>query len=139
MTPPPPDGGMPPVSSPAVQTPSPALDQPVVPKKESEEWEQELLRDPFWPVGFYPPNWQKRSETQSGADNMGSSGWKTAASKLQISGTSRLGGRTAAIINGELKGEGEKVEVLHEGRMYQWEIIGIDASGQIQLKKLGIR
>lgn len=109
------------------------------PKKEiDEEWEQELLRDPFWPVGFYPPNWQRKMESQSGAD-LGGSDWKAAAAKLQISGTSRLGDRTAAVINGALKSEGEKVEALHEGKVYQWEIVGIDAAGQIQLKKIGIR
>lgn len=108
-------------------------------KKTSEEWEQELLRDPFWPVGFFPPNWQRRAEPQSGAADMGGASWKAASTKLQISGTSQLGDRAVAIINGELKGEGEKIEVLHEGRIYQWEIVGIDAAGQIQLKKLGIR
>ena len=111
--------------------------QPVVSQKE-DKWEQELLRDPFWPVGFFPPNWQKRTEMQ-GVGDMDGSGWKTAAAKVRISGTSRLGGRTAAIINGELKSEGDPVEVLHEGRIYRWEIIGIDAAGQVQLKKLGIR
>jgi len=103
-----------------------------------EVWERDLLRDPFWPVGFYPPNWQRKSEVQSGAD-IGGSSWKAASTKLQISGTSQLGDRAVAIINGELKGEGDKVEALHDGRIYQWEIVGIDAEGQIQLKKLGIR
>ena len=109
------------------------------PKKEAvEKWGQELLRDPFWPVGYFPPDWQKETAFQSEPDLDGS-GWKAASAKIQISGTSRLGGRAAAIINGELKSTGEQVEILHEGKTYQWQIVGMDADGRIQLKKLGIR
>jgi len=102
------------------------------------EREQELLRDPFWPVGFFPQDWQQKSSAQSAAD-MAGSGWKAAFAKLRVSGTSRLGDRTAAIVNGELKNIGEQVEVSYEGRIYQWEIVGIDATGQIQVKRLGNR
>ena len=108
-------------------------------KKESAEGrEQELLRDPFWPVGFFPQDWQQKSSVQSASDVAGS-GWKSAFAKLRVSGTSRLGDRTAAIVNGELKNIGEQVEVSYEGRIYQWEIVGIDATGQIQVKRLGNR
>ena len=111
----------------------------VVPKKEPADGrEQELLRDPFWPVGFFPQDWQQKSSAQSATD-MAGSGWKAAFAKLKVSGTSRLGDRTAAIVNGELKNIGEQVEVLYEGRIYQWEIVGIDATGQIQVKRLGNR
>lgn len=113
--------------------PAAALKNPV-----TEEWAQELLRDPFWPVGFFPPNWQAKTDIRSGT-GLGSSGWKAAFSKLKVSGTSRLGDRTAAIINGQLTGTGEKVEVSHEGKMYQWEITEITVDGQIQLKKLETR
>jgi hypothetical protein len=114
-----------------VATDSPKVDA-------SEEWEQELLRDPFWPVDYFPPNWKSKSDVQ-GSSDLGSSGWDAAKLKLKISGTSGLGGRTAAIINGELKSEGDTLEVQHEGRTYQWKIVGIDAAGQIQLKKFGIK
>jgi Neuraminidase (sialidase) len=112
----------------------------LAPKKETaEKWDQELLRDPFWPVGYFPPDWQKKTVFQSETTDLDGSGWKAAASKIQISGTSRLGGRAAAIINGELKSTGEQVEILHEGKTYQWQIVEMDAEGRIQLKKLGIR
>jgi hypothetical protein len=107
-------------------------------KEPSEKWEQELLRDPFWPVGFFPPDWKKAKSVESGADLDGS-GWKSASAKLQISGTSRLGDRTAAIINGQLKVAGDPVEIFYEGKTYQWLIVDIDADGQIQLKKTGIK
>ncbi|MFA6174664.1 MAG: hypothetical protein WC334_03720 [Kiritimatiellales bacterium] len=122
---------------PALPVVQPAL--PAVSKKESAgEQVQELLRDPFWPVGFFPENWQKKTSVQ-GEPDLDSSGWKSAAGKIKISGTSKLGGRTAAIVGGELKSTGDHVEVFSEGKTYQWEIVGIDADGRVQLKKTGIR
>jgi len=113
---------------------------PPAPKKETaEKWEQEPLRDPFWPIDFFPPNWQRKVEDQGALNSGNADGWTEASAKLRVGGTSRLGDRAAAIINGELKSVGEKVEVLHEGKTYQWEIIGIGVTGQIQLKKTGIR
>lgn len=101
--------------------------------------EQELLRDPFWPIGFFPPNWQRKADVSGPLDMGDTGGWTAASTKLRVSGTSQLGDRTVAIINGEMKSVGEQIEILHEGKMYQWEIIGIGANGQIQLKKKGIR
>ena len=108
-------------------------------KETTEKPEQELLRDPFWAIGFFPPNWQKKANVKSqlGAGDAG--GWTAASAGLRISGTSRLGDRTVAIINGEMKSVGEQVGTSYDGKMYQWEIIGIGANGQIQLKKIGIR
>ncbi len=107
-------------------------------KGSAEQKEQELLRDPFWPVGFFPEGWQKKSSAQS-EPNMDVSGWKAAAGKIRISGTSRMGGRTAALVNGELKSTGDLVDVLSEGKNYQWQIVGIEADGRVKLKKLGIK
>jgi hypothetical protein len=112
---------------------------PLIPVKESaKELEQELLRDPFWPVGFFPEGWQKK-KTVMGSPDVDVSGWNMAAGKIKISGTSQLGGRAAAIVNGELKSKGDQIEVMSEGKTYQWQIIGIEADGRVQLKKLGIK
>lgn len=116
--------------------PADSLNAPVL--QVSEKWAQEPLRDPFWPVGYFPPDWQQKTSFQ-GEPDLDGSGWKTASGKIRISGTSLLDGRAAAIINGELKRIGEQIDVLHEGKTYQWQIVGIDAEGRIQLKKLGIR
>ncbi len=124
----------------AVKAPAGKSVVPSAPEKETtEKPEQELLRDPFWAIGFFPPNWQRRAnvQSQSGAGDAG--GWTAASAGLKISGTSRLGDRTVAIINGEMKSVGEQIEVLYNGKMYQWEVLGIGANGQIQLKKIGIR
>ncbi|MEI8205861.1 MAG: hypothetical protein WCG03_03190 [Kiritimatiellales bacterium] len=113
---------------------------PSAPEKEAtEKPEQELLRDPFWAIGFFPANWQRKANAQSQSGAGDASGWPAAAAGLKISGTSRLGDRTVAIINGTMKSVGDPVEVLYNGKTYQWEIIGIGANGQIQLKKIGIR
>ncbi len=130
-----PDPAVSPVVSSGMEKPSAKLTQGKAP---AEKWEQELLRDPFWPVGFFPPDWKKETTVEGGADLDGS-GWKAASAKLQISGTSRLGDRTAAIINGQLKVAGDPVEIFYEGKTYQWLIVDIDADGQIQLKKTGIK
>lgn len=127
-----------PVAAPAVKqaevTAKPAAEAVTV-KGSSEKWEQELLRDPFWPVGFYPDGWQKRAQIRDSAGG-DASGWKAASTRLNISGVSRLNGRAAAIINGELKSSGDKVDVFYEGRTYQWQVI--ETNGQLQLKRLGI-
>jgi hypothetical protein len=132
------------VAKPADQPISPA-EQPVaevasvIPAKEPvRELEQELLRDPFWPVGFFPEGWQKK-KTVMGSPNVDSSGWNMAAGKIKISGTSQMGGRTVAIVNGDLKSTGDQIEVISEGKTYQWQIIRIEADGRVQLKKLGIK
>ncbi len=127
-----PDSAAPPVVADSAVSPPPAG------KESTEELDQELLRDPFWPVGFFPKDWQNKALTL-GSPDMGASGWKLALAKIRVSGTSRLGGKTAAIINGELKSVGEQIETLHEGKTYQWEIVEITADGQVELKKLGIR
>jgi hypothetical protein len=107
---------------------------PVVPAKESaKELEQELLRDPFWPIGFFPEDWQKKS-TKNDA-NMDGQDWKAAAAKISIDGTSRMGDKMLAIINGELKNVGDLVVVIYKGKTYQWKIFGIDSSGKVQLQK----
>lgn len=101
-----------------------------------DKWERELLRDPFWPVGYFPADWKKEKTVDRGAD-LDEAGWKAASEKIRISGTSQLAGRTAAIINGELKLEGDLIVVLHEGKTYQWQITVIGGNGQVQLKRQG--
>jgi hypothetical protein len=44
------------------------------------------LRDPFWPVGDYPDNWQQDLSSDSGASVQMSPGWATAKSKIHVDG-----------------------------------------------------
>lgn len=123
---------------PSAQSVPPVTKPSSLKKEPIEQWEHELLRDPFWPVGFFPEGWAQKSSSPDGS-SQDKSDWKTAFGKIQISGTSKLGGRAGAIINGELKSVGDQIDILHAGRMYQWQIVGIDVNGQVQLKKLGIK
>ena len=127
-----------PASLPVVQPAKPVV-QPSVAKKEAvEKDELELLRDPFWPVGYFPEGWNKKTSGQ-GEPSPGLSDWENAAAKIKINGTSSLGGRAAAFVNGELRSAGDQVEVVFEGKTFQWQVVGIGADGKVQLKKLGIR
>jgi hypothetical protein len=122
-----------PAIAPVASSATDPLPQPVSAQKNSEVWEQELLRDPFWPIGFFPEGWQKKSIKND--PNLDGQDWKVAASKISIDGTSRMGDKTLAIINGELKNVGDQVVVVYKGKSYQWKIFGIDSSGKVQLKK----
>jgi len=107
-------------------------------KTEAEEWDDTPLRDPFWPVGYFPEGWQTKSD-EGDASTSDGSGWKAAAAKIRVSGTSLMDGKTAAIVNGKLKVEGDLIEISHEGRVYQWLVASIDARGQIHLKKQRVK
>lgn len=117
----------------AVPEPEPVKEAP-----KTEVWDATPLRDPFWPVGYFPEGWQKNRSAGDSADAE-ASGWKAASAKIRIDGTSTMGGKAAAIVNGKLKVAGELVEVTHGGRVYQWKITAIDADGQIHLKKDSVR
>lgn len=94
------------------------------------------LRDPFWPLGYTPADWNKKEDSSNLADE---EGWKAAMTKLKaaISGTSQLGGRPAAIINGQLKVSGDIVGMDYNGKEYQWQLV--ESNGQLRLKKMGIK
>lgn len=122
-----------PTSTPVASSAAEPTPQPVSEHKNNEIWERELLRDPFWPVGFFPEGWQKKSAKND--PNLDGQDWKVAASKISIDGTSRMGDKTLAIINGEMKNVGDLVVVVYKGKSYQWKIFGIDSSGKVQLQK----
>lgn len=103
------------------------------------EWDREPLRDPFWPVGWFPENWQGDEAENGEQGSLDDAGWKAAADLLDISGTSRMGDRTVALINGEIKKTGDTVFVIYQNREYHWEILSIADDGRIQLKKHIIR
>jgi hypothetical protein len=103
-----------------------------------EVWDDKPLRDPFWPVGYFPEGWQK-APVDGDSATLDSLGWKAAAAKIRVSGTSLMNGKTAAVVDGSLKVEGDVIEVKHDGRIYQWLVASIDDQGQIHLKKQGIK
>ena len=105
-----------------------------------ESFSMEPLRDPFWPVGFFPDNWQQMNELDEEAPSQTSgSDWDAPAAQIRVTGTSRLDNKTVAIINGDLKEVGDFIEVSYNGRIYQWKLKEINASGKVLLDRVKIR
>lgn len=102
------------------------------------DYAQEPLRDPFWPVGYFPENWKTDQPMAEIASATSGSGWDAPTALLNVSGTSRMGDKAVAIINGDLKEIGDAVEVSHNGRVYQWILKDVDASGKVRLERVGI-
>ena len=92
------------------------------------------LRDPFWTVGYFPPQWgvELKPEQQK---EMSDSEWKIPTSQLEVSGVSRMGSRVLAIVNNELKKVGDVVEISYLGKIYQWKIGDIQADGDVRFDR----
>jgi hypothetical protein len=102
------------------------------------EYSIEPLRDPFWPVGYFPDDWKKDQPNEDMPPVTAGSDWDVPTTLLHISGTSRMGDKAVAIINGDLKEIGDAVEVRHNGRVYQWKLKDVKASGKVSLERVGI-
>ena len=86
---------------------------------ETEVFSQEPLRNPFWPVGYFPDEWQAEGADEDELSATVGSDWDAPAALIRVTGTSRMGDKTVAIINGELKEEGDLVQVSYSGRVYK--------------------
>ncbi len=105
----------------------------------TEAFSMELLRDPFWPVGYFPDDW-KSTDAESG-DPLAATGtdWGTPASQIRVSGTSRMNHQTVAIINGEMKAPGDLIVVRYNGRIYQWKLKEIKPGGRVRLERYAVQ
>lgn len=65
--------------------------------------------------------------------------WDTLASGIHITGTSRMGTQTVAIINGKFSGIGDLVEVRHNGHRYQWRVRRIQPDGKVNLERYAVK
>ena len=98
----------------------------------------EPLRDPFWPIGYFPKGWKSDPVNSKVSDSMSGSDWDAPAAKIRISGTSWMGDQTVAIINGDLKEVGDLIAVEHNGRTYQWILRGVKSNGKVSLERAGV-
>ena len=90
------------------------------------------LRDPFWTVGYYPSQWgAELLPTKAVSD----SEWRIPTSQLKVSGVSRMGSRVMAIVNNELRKEGDIVEISYLGRTFQWKVGDIQADGNVRFDR----
>jgi len=96
-------------------------------------FEGESLRDPFWIVGSFPPEWGKEKKTDE--QNLSASEWRAPAARLQVNGVSRMGNRVMALINNELYSVGDVVELAHNGKTFQWKVTQIQPDGNVQFER----
>jgi len=75
-------------------------------------------------------------ETAAVAPNMA---WDEPSSEIHVTGTSRMGTQTVAIINGKFSGIGDLVEVRHNGQMYQWKVRRIQPDGKVNLERHAVK
>ena len=98
-------------------------------------YKERPLRDPFWTVGYYPPQWGVELLPQKAVS---ASEWRIPTSQLEVSGVSRMGSRVMAIVNNELKKAGDVVEVSYLGKIFQWKVGEIQADGNVRFDRYQI-
>jgi hypothetical protein len=101
------------------------------------KWDKKPLRDPFWPIGYFPENWQTERDKKN-APNLGAD-WTAPAKLIRVNGTSRMGDQTAVIVNDEVKSIGDLIEIHYGDRIYQWKILNIQPTGKIQLERFSVK
>lgn len=115
--------------APAHNTPAP---QTAAPETGTVADAKELLRDPFWPVGFKPASLSEKTENETAQQtSVSDADWDAAKRQLNISGTSRINGQQAVIINGLTYLAGNTVSVKIGNNSYSWEIREIRADGAV--------
>ncbi|HKL22410.1 MAG TPA: hypothetical protein VJ904_11435 [Tichowtungia sp.] len=106
---------------------------------EDETFPFKPLRNPFWPVDYWPENWEAMNADEQNTSMTSGARWETPASQISVTGTSRMGDQTVAIINGEIKEVGDLIEVSHGGRTYQWRLKKIHPEGTVDIERVGIK
>lgn len=108
-------------------------------KSANDDFSLEPLRDPFWPVGYTPENWKAASSEGNNASATSGADWTAPSKQISVTGTSRMGDKAVAIVNGELKGVGDLIEVSYGGRIYQWKLKKITAAGTVDIERVGVK
>ena len=98
---------------------------------------QEELRDPFWPVGFYPEGWKvDESELPVLEEKEQVNAWDEAQQLLEVRGVSKMGSSGFyAVINGSTVASGDVVAVEYENQVYRWRVAKITNKG-VQLERV---
>jgi len=98
-----------------------------------EELQYDHLRDPFWPIDWFPPGFGK---TNSGNENSKVDKWEEAKKRIRITGISKVGNEYFAMVEGEgLVEEGGIVTIIHQGVRYRWKVDKITSKG-VRLTKI---
>ena len=102
------------------------------------EYALEPLRNPFWPVGYFPDGWQDDKSKDTAASVQENSDWSVVEARITVKATSRMGARFAAIINDQIKEVGDTIEMIHNSRIYKWQLRRVNANGTISLDRLEV-
>lgn len=119
----------------AGQVPADAAES--TPEMEMEN-DYDIVRDPFWPVGYIPPALIPEDEKVEEKPKIEDSMWEAAQEKVVISGVSDMGqAGFFAIVNGVMHQQDEVIAVEHEGKSFRWRIKSIDKNG-VRLQPLEV-
>ncbi|AKJ63561.1 hypothetical protein [Kiritimatiella glycovorans] len=91
-----------------------------------------VLRDPFWPKGFWPESLPRPPQAGEQGGQGEPRGWRSALKLVRIDGVSWRGDRMLAIIEGRVVEPGEQVSVTMGAKRYVWRLGKIDEDGSIR-------
>ncbi|MCF7847921.1 MAG: hypothetical protein K9M45_03645 [Kiritimatiellales bacterium] len=103
------------------------------------------IRDPFWPVGFYPEGWgrsavekkKKADPVEQQRQTIVSKGWDVARKNIVINGISSTDDNEfVAIINNHLKSVGEMIVVDTGNGKYFWRVAAVQPPGSVKLLRV---
>ena len=109
------------------------------PDSTDQEFAMESLRDPFWPVGFFPDGWRTKKFGDGTQDDTSGFDWGPPSKLIHVKGTSRMKNQTVVIINNEFKAPGDFIEVRYNGQIYEWEILDVNPGGKVSLRRNKVR
>jgi hypothetical protein len=103
------------------------------PKKPTEK-KLEQLRDPFWPLNWYPANWGANVDVIEQQKTSGR--WKKALRRIEISSIGKSAdGKFFAYIKGRGVVEaGDILQIRYGGAIYKWKIKAITKSGIVPVR-----
>lgn len=89
------------------------------------------LRDPFWPVGWRPPNFGREDVEDTGTAALQ---WEAAGRRLAVTGLSKKadGGYLAILKGAGLVETGDTIAVKYQGLTYKWKVTKITNTGIIR-------
>jgi len=104
---------------------------------------QKILRDPFWPVGYFPEEWgmnpaeKKKADEENKRKAISGKDWDIAIKKITINGICKTeDGELYAVINNQVKSIGELVAVDTKDQRYYWKIIDIQPPRNVKLQRV---
>ena len=94
-------------------------------------------RDPFWPVGYTPAGLVKIEQPIEAERPVVHQGWGEAMKQIVINGVSSKGkDNFYAVINGQIKSEGETISVKLGDTVYSWVVSSIKPPSSVKLRRV---